>query len=105
MDDPNTWYNQNPFPVLRGDILGKHTVVANTEGSLFPSMNGGLQYFRNDLPGGGSNHLLKLFNDHVDDLVTNEVPCGVTALCKLLGIGGLSALASAPPQNPARCVP
>jgi hypothetical protein len=33
------------------------------------------------------------------DLVTDEVPCGETALCKLLGIGGLSALASAPPKT------
>jgi hypothetical protein len=30
------------------------------------------------------------------DLVTDEVPLGEPALCKLLGIDGLSALASAP---------
>lgn len=72
ISDSDMWFSSDPFPVLRGDVLGKHTVVANTEGSLFPSMNGGLQYFRGDLPGDGSNHLLTLFNDHVHRLVTDE---------------------------------
>ena len=71
ISDSDMWYAQNPFPVLRSDALGKHTVVANTEGELFPSMNGGLQYFRHDVPGNGSDHLLSLFTNHVEDLVSN----------------------------------
>jgi hypothetical protein len=35
-------------------------------------MNGGLQYFRDDVPGGGADHLLTLFNDHVHRLVTED---------------------------------
>jgi hypothetical protein len=41
---------------------------------MFPSTNGGLQYFHAEVPGGGANFLLTLFTDHVDDTVTNPPP-------------------------------
>ena len=50
------------------------SVVANVEGELFPSINGGLVYFRADLPGEGGRYLLEVFNNHVDDLLADESP-------------------------------
>ena len=76
VSDSDMWYARNPFDLLRDEAtgLGKHSVVANVEGVTFPSVNGGLVYFRADLPGAGGEYLLALFNDHVDDLLADESP-------------------------------
>jgi hypothetical protein len=35
MTDSDMWYARDPFPVLRGELLGAHSVVANTEAGLY----------------------------------------------------------------------
>ena len=76
VSDSDMWFERDPFELLKDEStgLGTHSVVANVEGELFPSINGGLVYFRADLPGEGGRYLLEVFNNHVDDLLADESP-------------------------------
>ena len=79
VSDSDMWFERDPFELLKDAATGlERTRSSPTEGEPFPSMNGGLVYFRADLPGKGGRYLLEVFNDHVDDLLADESPPSVT---------------------------
>ena len=75
VSDSDMWFERDPFELLKASRRASNlSVVANVEGELFPSINGGKVYFRADLPGEGGRYLLEVFNNHVDDLLADESP-------------------------------
>lgn len=81
--DTDLSFSRDPYPYLKGELMGGESLTFQRECGAFPCVNVGFMYMQNAAPGGGAEFVFKRFWEKYLEILGTEYKHGNGEICTM----------------------